>query len=400
MGVVERVQRGAKSVRVRSKRRWDDILAPYLLISPFILLFLALFLGPAMYSLILSLFRYKGYGKATWVGLSNYRAILRYNVFWMEMRNVVFYWVAHTIPMMTAAFMLAVLINSNLVKHKNLLKPMIFLPQLVASVASALIFQSFFGTEYGILKPYHYYPPPFCSVDVCPPEGDPEGCFCDENKNTFNPTRVAEFVGASFDYLMTATDPQIGHPHDGNRLVQQWLWYSLATDGPTDLGHASNLVNPDSAYALTVPGQRWQSYVTAISPTVNLLPAHVPIATARTINGTDPVTVSLSAVVVNNGNMAVTGTVTVTFFSDAALTIPIGSDTLTELRGCVRREAVAATTWVNRPVGQHSFWVKVDSPEAVTESDEADNVASGMVLVSSHPLFMPLVFRRSPSVGG
>jgi len=137
---------------VKHKKRWNEILAPYLFISPFIISFIGLFLGPAAYALILSFFHYKGYGKARWVGLANYHAILQYKVFWIEMRNVVFYWVAHAIPMMIIAFVLAVLINSNLVRHRNFFKPIIFLPQLVASVASALLFQNFFGTEYGILN--------------------------------------------------------------------------------------------------------------------------------------------------------------------------------------------------------------------------------------------------------
>ena len=55
------------------KRRWGDILAPYLFISPFILSFLLLFLGPALYALGVSFYRFRGYGKATWLGLKNYQ---------------------------------------------------------------------------------------------------------------------------------------------------------------------------------------------------------------------------------------------------------------------------------------------------------------------------------------
>jgi ABC-type sugar transport system permease subunit len=133
-------------------RRWGDRLAPYLFISPFLVSFLALFLGPALYALVLSFFRYAGYGKATWVGFRNFRIILAYDVFWIEMRNIVFYWVAHAIPMVFLAFGLAVLVNSRLVTRKNFFKPVIFVPQVVASVAAALLFQCFFGTKYGILN--------------------------------------------------------------------------------------------------------------------------------------------------------------------------------------------------------------------------------------------------------
>jgi ABC-type sugar transport system permease subunit len=111
-----------------------------------------LFLGPALYALVLSFFRYKGYGSVRWMGLGNYRNMLRYSVFWIEMRNVLFYWVAHSVPMMVLAFLLAILVNSKLVLHKRLFKPIIYVPHVVAGVASALLFQNFFGTKYGILN--------------------------------------------------------------------------------------------------------------------------------------------------------------------------------------------------------------------------------------------------------
>ena len=134
------------------KRRWNDILAPYLFISPFLISFLVLFVGPALYSLVLSFFRYKGYGDARFIGLSNYTATINYHVFWTLLRNTVFYWIAHVIPLMTIAFLLAVLVRSKLVRAKSFFKPIIFLPNIVAIVAASLIFQNLFGTQYGVIN--------------------------------------------------------------------------------------------------------------------------------------------------------------------------------------------------------------------------------------------------------
>jgi hypothetical protein len=39
--------------------------------------------------------------------------------------------------------------------------------------------------------------------------------------------RVMAFMSASLDFLLTAKDAEIGHPADGGRLVQRWLWFSL-----------------------------------------------------------------------------------------------------------------------------------------------------------------------------
>ncbi len=61
-------------------------------------------------------------------------------------------------------------------------------------------------TEYGVLMPVQY---------------------------GFTPERVNAYMSASFDYLLTARDDDLGCPDDGNRLVQRWLWCSL-NDQPYD----------------------------------------------------------------------------------------------------------------------------------------------------------------------
>lgn len=136
-----------------AKKSWKvEKLVPYLFISPFIVAFLVLFLGPAIYALVVSFFRYAGYGSMTYIGFYNYFATLQYRLFWMGLRNTLFYWVAHDIPMMVIAFGLSLIISSKYIRLKRFFKPMVYLPQLVTSVASALIFSSFFGLEYGVLN--------------------------------------------------------------------------------------------------------------------------------------------------------------------------------------------------------------------------------------------------------
>jgi hypothetical protein len=44
----------------------------------------------------------------------------------------------------------------------------------------------------------------------------------------FSEEEVRDFMLATFDFFTTATDPTLGYPADGNRLVQRWAWYSLS----------------------------------------------------------------------------------------------------------------------------------------------------------------------------
>jgi hypothetical protein len=199
---------------------------------------------------------------------------------------------------------------------------------------------------------------------------------------------------ATFDYLLSATDAQIGFPLDNDRLVQQWLWYRLATHDAEQLGHASRLAISDAGYALADPGLRWQQYARALPPEINLfgLAPAAPIITQG--DGPLPVTVSLRIAAMNDGNTALTRTVMVTFYSNAALTQAIGSTTLSGLGGCARRTAVLSVPWANLNAGRHSFWARLDSTGVVAESNEGDNVVMGEVWVDpTYQLLLPAVRR-------
>ena len=74
----------------------------------------------------------------------------------------------------------------------------------------------------------------------------------------FPPERVAAFLTGTFDFFLTATDPTLGYPTDGYRLVQLWCWYSL--DDSADHYPTGNLFDPETG-AMTAMGEAWSGYV-------------------------------------------------------------------------------------------------------------------------------------------
>ena len=123
------------------RRRWADRLAPYLFISPFLLSFLIFFAVPSALSLALSFARYNGYTAIHWVGLQNYRALLSDPEFRQAIRNTLFYWLVPLVPLLGGALMLAVIVRSKLVKWSGFYRTLIFVPQVMAPVAAALVWR-------------------------------------------------------------------------------------------------------------------------------------------------------------------------------------------------------------------------------------------------------------------
>jgi hypothetical protein len=216
----------------------------------------------------------------------------------------------------------------------------------------------------------------------------------DEFGNNFTSARAAAFLTKTYNYLATTSDANIGMPSDNNRLVQQWVWFSVnhATNG-----YISNLITDTSPLSFTQVGQMFKASVAARPLSSNLLPrsatGSAPIATQDNTS----VTATLSVQLANNGNRLVATPLTVTFYSNAALTEVINSTIITDaVPGCARRRVMASVNWPNLGAGLHSYWVKVDSSNVISEANEVDNVMEGQVLVGSHGVYLPLIARNSP----
>lgn len=128
-------------------------IAPYLFILPFLVSFLVFFLMPVIYSIVISLMKYKGYGTMRFIGLDNYRRLFSYGAMWKSLLNTLQYFVCGLIPVMILAFLLAVVVRSrSMERFQKIYKPLIFLPQVCAVVASALVFKVIFGTNVGAIN--------------------------------------------------------------------------------------------------------------------------------------------------------------------------------------------------------------------------------------------------------
>lgn len=126
---------------------------PYLFILPFLLSSFLFFIVPSVYSLVLSFAKYSGYGTIKWVGFSNYINIFKYSRFWDAFLRTLFYWIVKFVPVTVISFLLAVCLHSELVGNMSkIYKPVLFLPQVVATTAASLVFMVLFSTNTGVIN--------------------------------------------------------------------------------------------------------------------------------------------------------------------------------------------------------------------------------------------------------
>ncbi|WP_193581102.1 carbohydrate ABC transporter permease [Paenibacillus aceris] len=123
------------------------------MISPFYILFIAFSLFPILFSLYLAFHSWDGLGPMEFVGLRNFRNLLTDDPeFWKSVGNTFVIWFLSTVPQLFAALVIAFLLNAAFMRFKDFYRAVYFLPNITSIVAVAIIFGSFFGSQFGLIN--------------------------------------------------------------------------------------------------------------------------------------------------------------------------------------------------------------------------------------------------------
>ena len=129
--------------------------APYLFLSPFLILFLVFGLFPIAFSFYL-MFQYwdpvQGLGAMEYVGLENIIFALEDPWVWKSFFNTVWLAFVSGAPQHLVAIPLAYLINRKLGRWRNAAMGAYFLPYITSTVAIAIMFGAMFSTDYGMIN--------------------------------------------------------------------------------------------------------------------------------------------------------------------------------------------------------------------------------------------------------
>ncbi|MEM9082344.1 MAG: sugar ABC transporter permease [Planctomycetota bacterium] len=132
--------------------RLSSRIAPYLMVLPFVSIFLLFIVYPLFSSASLSMHATAGPSVSEFVFLDNFRFLLADELFWIALRNTVIFTTASVFIQIPLALGLALALNSRGIVGRGLLRLVFFSPVLIGLVFAGLLFQLIFEKETGLIN--------------------------------------------------------------------------------------------------------------------------------------------------------------------------------------------------------------------------------------------------------
>ena len=142
----------------RPMRQWMRLspqTAPYVFISPFLILFGIFGIFPLFFSLYLAFQSWEptsGVAAMDFVGFENFAFAVQDPWFWKSLKNTLWLGIASGVPQHLVAIPLAVFIHHNIRFMRDAVIGAYFLPYITSTVAIAIMFSSLFSTDYGLVN--------------------------------------------------------------------------------------------------------------------------------------------------------------------------------------------------------------------------------------------------------
>lgn len=125
--------------------------APYLFLTPMIILFAVFMIYPVIKSLILSFQDFTD-GQYIFCGVQNYVTMFKDPIFWKSLKNTFIYLAVQVPVMVVLSLVLGVMVEQAFLKFRSGFRMSIFLPSVTALVAYAIVFKLLFNTDFGLVN--------------------------------------------------------------------------------------------------------------------------------------------------------------------------------------------------------------------------------------------------------
>ena len=137
-------------VKTKSKRSgllrlfYSPKAAPYIFIMPFIVSFLIFFLWPSIQTIYMSFHRVLALDNMEFIGFKNYTRLMNPN-FFMALRTSTLYALLAVLMLIPIPLIMAVLLNSKLIRGTNFFRSVFFIPSLTSVIVAGISFRMIFG---------------------------------------------------------------------------------------------------------------------------------------------------------------------------------------------------------------------------------------------------------------
>ena len=135
--------------------RLSPAAVPYVLLSPFVVLFLVFGVFPLCFSFYLAFQSWEptaGLSAMKFVGLDNFAFAITDEWFWKSLKNTAWLALVSGVPQHLVAIPLAYFIHTSFKRSRNMVIGAYFLPYITSTVAIAMMFSTLFSTDYGLIN--------------------------------------------------------------------------------------------------------------------------------------------------------------------------------------------------------------------------------------------------------
>lgn len=140
-----------KNNDLQRKRKLKTNLTGFLFASPWIIGFLIFGLVPIALSFYYGFTNFNIFNKPQWIGLQNYKSLFKDDMFYKSLYNTIYMTIIGTPVSLIIGLVTALLLNMK-VKGMPIYRTIFYLPSIVPTVASSLLWMWLFNSRYGLIN--------------------------------------------------------------------------------------------------------------------------------------------------------------------------------------------------------------------------------------------------------
>lgn len=137
--------------RARRRRSWRRRLTFVPFVLPGVAVFAVFSLWPLLQSCLLSFEEWDGFSGKKWVGLANYRAVLKDTAFWHAFEHTLIYVAGTLTAKIALGLILAILLDRKL-RGRAFYRTIVFIPALLSFVVVGMLWQYIYDPTFGLLN--------------------------------------------------------------------------------------------------------------------------------------------------------------------------------------------------------------------------------------------------------